>query len=84
MSALDADTHPKMDALRIQLLRLASPSQKLDMLAGLNESARMLALIGLRSRHPQAGEAELQRRLAGLLLGEDLARKVYGDLDDAT
>jgi len=54
------------------------------MLSGLNEPAHMLALIGLRSRYPLAGEAELQRWLAGLLLGEDLARKVYGDMDDAT
>ena len=31
----------------------------------------------------QAGEAELRRRLAGLLLGEELARKVYGDINHA-
>jgi hypothetical protein len=43
----------------------------------------MLALAGLRSRYPQAGEAELRRRLAGLLLGEETARKVYGEISDA-
>jgi len=48
----------------------------------MNASARMLALSGLRSRYPQAGETELRRRLAGLLLGEDLARKVYGEIDN--
>jgi len=82
MSVLDTDTHPKMKALQIQLLRQASPAQKLEMLAGLNASARMLALSGLRSRYPHASDRELQRRLAGLLLGEILACKVYGDLDD--
>jgi hypothetical protein len=83
MSVLDTDTHPKMETLQIQLLRQASPSQKLEMLSGLNASARMLAMIGLRSQYPNAGERELHRRLAGLLLGEKLACKVYGDLDDA-
>jgi len=39
--------------------------------------------MGLRSRYPRANEAELRRRMAGLLLGEDLARKVYGELNDA-
>ncbi len=53
------------------------------MLAQLNQSARLLALAGLRSQYPQAGEAELQRRLAGLLLGEEIAAKVYGKLPDA-
>lgn len=84
MSILDTDTHPKMDDLQIHLLRQASPAQKLEMLAGLNASARMLSLSGLRSRYPHASERELQRRLAGLLLGEILACKVYGDLDDLT
>jgi hypothetical protein len=55
----------------------------MHMLAQLNASARILALTGLRSRFPRASEAELRRRLVGLLLGEELAGKVYGELDDA-
>jgi len=72
-----------MEALQIQLLRQATPTRKMEMLGQLNASARTLALMGLRSRYPQAGEAELRRRLAGLLLGEELARKVYGDINHA-
>ena len=83
MSVLYSDTHPKMEALQIQLLRQATPTRKMEMLGQLNASARTLALMGLRSRYPQAGEAELRRRLAGLLLGEELARKVYGDINHA-
>jgi len=83
MSILYSDTHPKMEALQIQLLRQATPARKMEMLAQLNASARTLALMGLRSRYPQASEAELRRRLADLLLGEELARKLYGDINDA-
>jgi hypothetical protein len=36
-------------------------------------------LAGLRSRFPQAGDGELRFKLAVLLLGEELAQKVYGD-----
>ena len=79
MSARSSDTHPKMEALQIKLWRQAGPTRKMHMLAQLNASARMLALTGLRSRYPQAGEAELRRRLAELLLGEELARRVYGE-----
>ena len=82
MSGLSSDTSPKMEALQIQYLRQASPLRKMEMLAQLNTAAHMLALSGLRSRYPQAGEAELRRRLAGLLLGEELARKVYGEIKD--
>jgi hypothetical protein len=42
-----------------------------------------LALAGLRSRFPKAGEIELRRKLADLILGEELARKVYGEIDHA-
>ncbi len=83
MSALFPDTHPKMEALQIQLWRQASPTRKMQMLAQLNQSARLLALTGLRSRYPQASEAELRFKLAGLLLGEELARKVYGEPNHA-
>ena len=83
MSVLSSDTHPKMEALQIQFWRQASPQRKMHILAQLNASARTLAMAGLRSRYPQADEAELRRRLADLLLGEELARKVYGGLDHA-
>jgi hypothetical protein len=79
MSVLSSDTHPKMEALQIQLWRQASPTRKMQALAQLNACARMLAMTGLRSRYPQASEAELRFKLAGLLLGDELARKVYGD-----
>lgn len=78
MHKLYSDTHPKMEALQIQLLRQASPTQKMKMLAQLNASARLLALSGLRAQYPQAAEAELQRKLADLLLGAELAHKVFG------
>ena len=83
MSPFYTDTDPKIEALQARLLRTAPPWRKIEMLAGLNGAARALALAGLRKRFPQAGEAELRRRLAGLLLGPDLARKVYGELDHA-
>ena len=54
----------------------------MEMLAQLNAAAHRLALTGLRERHPQASPAELRRRLAGMLLGEELACKVYGNILD--
>lgn len=80
MSVPYSDTHPNMEALQIELWRRASPSRKMYMLAQLNASARTLALAGLRSRFPNASEAELRFQMAVLLLGEELAQKAYGDL----
>jgi hypothetical protein len=83
MSALFPDTHPKMEALQIQLWRQASPTRKMHMLAQLNASVRIFALAGLRSQYPQDSDAKFRRRLADLLLGEELACIVYGDMQNA-
>jgi predicted component of type VI protein secretion system len=83
MSALFPDTHPTMEALQVQLWRQASPTRKMNMLAQLNKSAQMLALAGLRTQYPRASETEIRRRLAGLLLREESARKVYGEISYA-
>jgi hypothetical protein len=70
-----------MEELQTRLLRETPPWRKMQMLAELNQSARRLALAGLHQRYPSAGESELRRHLANLLLGQDLTRKVYGEHD---
>lgn len=54
--------------------------RKIELIVDANETARQLALAGLRTRHPEASPGEIQRRLFGLLLGEELATEVYGPL----
>jgi hypothetical protein len=51
----------------------------MKMLAGLNATAHELAMSGLRKRFPNESESRLRRRLADLLLGPELAAKVYGE-----
>ncbi len=56
------------------------PWRKLEMVAQLNQKVREFVLAGLREQHPAATTAELQRRLADVVLGAELAMKVYGPL----
>ncbi len=78
MRPLFSDTRPEAEAVLIELLRNAPPWRKLHMVSQLNATVRSLAESGLRQRHPEAGEAEIRRRLADLLLGPALAETVYG------
>ena len=80
MPSLFPDTRPEAEAVLIQLLRQAPPWRKLHMVDQLNQTVRTLALSGLRQRHPNATPQELRRHLADLLLGPDLAARVYGPL----
>jgi hypothetical protein len=74
------DTHPDAERVQIELMRNAPTWRKLDLLGQLNETAKLFAISGLRRRHPEATEQEIRRRLADLLLGEELAEQVYGPL----
>jgi len=82
MTSLFSDTHPKIESLQLDLWRRASPTKKMQMLADLNRSARLLAIHGLRLRFPEASESELRYKLACMVLGEELARNVYRDKDN--
>ena len=82
MSVLYPDTRPEVEQVQIALLRRAPAWRKLEMLGQLNEAVRTLALSGLRQRYPQATPDELRRRLADLILGPDLAARVYGPLPE--
>lgn len=82
MPGYDSDTRPEAAAMQRDLLRQASPARKLAMISQMNRTVIALALAGLRIRHPHDSPGLQRRRLAGLLLGEDLAAKVYGVLWD--
>ncbi len=76
MSTLSVDTDPRIEHLQIELLRQVSPARKMKMVAQMNHTVRTFMMAGLKRRHPEASPETLRRLFAGLLLGEDLARKV--------
>ncbi len=78
MRTLAQDTHPDAERVLINLLREATPARKLAVVLSANRTARLLALTGLRERHPGESPARLRRRLADLWLGPELAAKAYG------
>ncbi|HEC35099.1 MAG TPA: hypothetical protein ENI39_01030 [Anaerolineae bacterium] len=82
MTTLSPDTHPEIERLQIERLRQMPPWRKMTLMAEMNQTVRTLALAGLRQRHPDDTPAQRRRRLADLLLGPDLAARVYGHLPE--
>lgn len=79
---LFSDTSPEAEAVLIALLREAPPWRKFKMVGELNATVKLFVLAGIRERHPNATEEEVKRHLADILLGEELAAKVYGAWDE--
>lgn len=73
-----SDTRPEIEAMLRDMLRKATPAQKMAMAGQMYATMKVLALVGLRERHPDENPAQIRRRLADLLLGAELAEKVYG------
>lgn len=77
-----SDTRPEISALQRRLLREASPTRKLAMVAQMNQTVINLALSGLQSRYADDPPEVIRRRLADLILGPALAALVYGSMGD--
>jgi hypothetical protein len=77
MSALYPDTHPKIEQMQIEFIRRMPAWKKLAIVDDLNETVKTLAVSGIKQRNPNASAEQVQRMLAELMLGKELARKVY-------
>ncbi len=77
MSGLSSDTHPKMEQMQIEFIRRMSAWKKLAIVDGLNETVKTLAMTGIKQRNPNATPEQVRRMLASLMLGDELARRVY-------
>jgi hypothetical protein len=75
------DTTPEAEAVLIDLYRRMPPWRKLELVDDAIRTSRQLAMMGLRSRHPDEPIEKLRRRLLGLVLGEETADRVYGPME---
>jgi hypothetical protein len=78
MAVLSSDTAPDVEEMQIERLRGMSVSRKLALVGQMNRAVKDLALAGLRQRYPDDTPDQRRRRLATLLLGSELATRVYG------
>jgi folate-binding Fe-S cluster repair protein YgfZ len=79
---LSLDTDPEAEKVQLDILRRMPPWRKVQLIDEAIQTSRLLAMAGLRHRHPNASPEELHRRFLGLWLGEELATTVYGPLPE--
>jgi hypothetical protein len=82
MTTLSPDTQPDAESVQIELLCQPPPWRKLELVGQMIQTCRMLALSGLRRRHPDETPEELLLRLAMLVLGRETAARVYGQVPE--
>jgi len=81
-ATLARDTDPRAEEVQLEILRRMPAERKFQLVEEAIKTSYELGLAGLRRRHPDASREELQRRLMGLLHGEELATRIWGPIPD--
>ena len=71
------DTSDAAVEVQIRLLRAMPASRKVELVEDVNRTARRFALAGIGLGFPEVSEQERVRLLMDILLGTDLAERVY-------
>jgi hypothetical protein len=73
-----SDTSPEARRVLHDLYRRMPLGRRLELAFDMYDTGRLLAIAGLRMRHPDVNEEELQRLWARQHLGPELFERVYG------
>lgn len=73
-----SDTGPRAAAIQTEIYRRMTPERRIAQALALCDSARRMAMAGIRDRNAAATEQERFRILMDLVLGPGLARRAYG------
>jgi hypothetical protein len=78
---LPADT--SLEAARVQhaVYRRMSPERRLHLAFQMTASARKLSAAGVRARHPEYTDRQVELAVIRMMLGEELFRRAYPDED---
>ncbi|MEP7082219.1 MAG: hypothetical protein ABI841_04490 [Chloroflexota bacterium] len=70
------DTHPEARRVQLTILGRLSGPARLEMACRMSDEAREISEAGVRHRHPEWTNDQVQREMLNLLLGPDLAHEV--------
>jgi len=78
---LSLDTAPEIERRQVAGWSRMSAAEKAAMVTALTKAAFDMTLAGIRHRHPGESPRMLRGRLAALLHGPELAKRMFPDLD---
>lgn len=78
---LPLDTSLDIWRMQVEIFRRMTGEQRLDMAFQLSHSTRALSAAGVRHRHPEYGDREVQLAVIRMMIGEELFREAYPGVD---
>jgi hypothetical protein len=71
------DTAPESHAAQLEVYRRLGPANRARLAGRLSADARRLTQAGIRARHPEYTDADVEDALRRLLYGDDLFRRAW-------
>lgn len=71
------DTTPEAHAVQMAVYRRMGPQRRLELTLEMSDEGRQLAADGVRHRHPDYTECQVQDAVRFVMLGEKLYREVW-------
>jgi hypothetical protein len=81
MDAIPADTTVEAAREQFEILRRLDAETRLKMAFELSDNLRSIVEAGVRLRHPQYDEQQINRQVIRLMIGEALFKQVYHDVE---
>jgi hypothetical protein len=71
------DTSPEIHAAQLQAYRRMGAAARARVAGDLSNATREMARAGIRSRHPEYREDQVELALRRIILGDDLFRRAW-------
>ena len=81
MDAIPADTTIEAARKQFEILRRLDAETRLKMAFELSDNLRSIVEAGVRLRHPEYDEQQINRQVIRLMIGEALFKQVYPDVE---
>ena len=81
MNAISADTTIEAAAKQFEILRKMTIQQRAQITFDLIENLRRITEAGVRQRHPDYDDQQVNQAVTRLTLGDQLFRQAYRDID---
>ena len=81
MNAIPADTTIEAARKQFEILRRLGAETRLKLAFELSDNLRSIVEAGVRLRHPEYDEQQINRQVIRLMIGEALFKQVYPDVE---
>jgi hypothetical protein len=81
MNWIPADTTIEAARKQFEILRRLGPEARAKMAFAMSDNLRSIVESGVRFRHPDYDEQEIQKEVLRLMIGESLFKQVYPDTE---